>query len=453
MVELAIERAHSLAHHFGDVASAASLIEEVLPAVTDEHLRVSVEVALAELTGWGGHMADAVVLSEAVLQRPDLDADAALSATSLLVFARAQTGPFDVLASLVVEGRKLVKATKGEARIYALWLYAGEFNHAFFARDLSAATIIARRYQSPDSSPEVPDDFRAVGAVTEAMASVFSGRSIDATGQLAQGRALLGDADPYELVAYLEAMSAIVSAHRGDERVLAKRVDRFLEQRHGRTTHSAGIADYAIAHLEAIRNGPKAGVAVARERANQTITVDGTLSWASLSLLLGPRLGEPGQVVDDLASVADAIGGVLVPCGASHARALIDRDGDALIECAQTYGRAGFLLFAAEAAEQAAIVAMTEGSEVPAARFRLLRDRWLLSCQPFWSTTLTDIKPVITARERDVLSPIAEGLTTRECAELLFLSAKTVENHLGRMYRRFGVGGRAELLSLVDTLN
>ena len=41
--------------------------------------------------------------------------------------------------------------------------------------------------------------------------------------------------------------------------------------------------------------------------------------------------------------------------------------------------------------------------------------------------------------------PVAAGATNREVAASLFLSAKTVEVHLGRIYRKLGVRSRTEL--------
>jgi DNA-binding CsgD family transcriptional regulator len=39
----------------------------------------------------------------------------------------------------------------------------------------------------------------------------------------------------------------------------------------------------------------------------------------------------------------------------------------------------------------------------------------------------------------------ARGLSNREIAASLFLSRKTVEMHLSRVYRKLGIGSRAEL--------
>ena len=40
---------------------------------------------------------------------------------------------------------------------------------------------------------------------------------------------------------------------------------------------------------------------------------------------------------------------------------------------------------------------------------------------------------------------LADGRTTREAAAALFLSPKTVEYHLRKVYTKLGIGSRAEL--------
>jgi DNA-binding CsgD family transcriptional regulator len=39
----------------------------------------------------------------------------------------------------------------------------------------------------------------------------------------------------------------------------------------------------------------------------------------------------------------------------------------------------------------------------------------------------------------------AEGLTSREIAQALFVSQKTVETHLTQAYRKLGISARAQL--------
>lgn len=52
---------------------------------------------------------------------------------------------------------------------------------------------------------------------------------------------------------------------------------------------------------------------------------------------------------------------------------------------------------------------------------------------------------VLTAREREILALIADGMTSREIAEQLVVSIRTVEWHRARIQAKLGVSGRAEL--------
>jgi DNA-binding CsgD family transcriptional regulator len=51
----------------------------------------------------------------------------------------------------------------------------------------------------------------------------------------------------------------------------------------------------------------------------------------------------------------------------------------------------------------------------------------------------------LTAREHEVAALAANGLSSREIADKLYLSPRTVENHLQRIYDKLGVSNRQEL--------
>jgi DNA-binding NarL/FixJ family response regulator len=61
---------------------------------------------------------------------------------------------------------------------------------------------------------------------------------------------------------------------------------------------------------------------------------------------------------------------------------------------------------------------------------------------------ITDVKGkiLLTKREEEIVSLVADGLKNREIAEHLKLSEHTVKNHLFRVFERLGISSRAELI-------
>ncbi|MER6789306.1 sigma factor-like helix-turn-helix DNA-binding protein, partial [Streptomyces sp. NPDC000658] len=172
----------------------------------------------------------------------------------------------------------------------------------------------------------------------------------------------------------------------------------------------------------------------------------------------GPRHVARGCAVDDPYTVYDAVrlgvpegavralpaGGVL----ARHARALAGADGPALDAAAAELAARGLLLFAAEAYAQAAGVHRDPG----AARTARTRAAALARrCQGARTPALAGlVLGELTARQRQIVTLAAEGLSNRQIAERLTLSVRTVGNHLHGAYTRLGAGDRASLPWLVE---
>jgi DNA-binding CsgD family transcriptional regulator len=54
----------------------------------------------------------------------------------------------------------------------------------------------------------------------------------------------------------------------------------------------------------------------------------------------------------------------------------------------------------------------------------------------------------LTPQERRIAYFVSEGASNKEVASQLFLSPKTVEYHLGKVFQKLGVGSRADLVAL-----
>jgi DNA-binding NarL/FixJ family response regulator len=59
---------------------------------------------------------------------------------------------------------------------------------------------------------------------------------------------------------------------------------------------------------------------------------------------------------------------------------------------------------------------------------------------------------VLTAAERRIAELAAAGMTNHDVVSALFISTKTVEVHLSRIYRKLGIRSRAELGRRLDQL-
>jgi NarL family two-component system response regulator LiaR len=55
-------------------------------------------------------------------------------------------------------------------------------------------------------------------------------------------------------------------------------------------------------------------------------------------------------------------------------------------------------------------------------------------------------KDELTASERKILSLIGKGKSSKEIAEELFISSKTVENHRSNICKKLGITGNSALL-------
>jgi DNA-binding CsgD family transcriptional regulator len=59
------------------------------------------------------------------------------------------------------------------------------------------------------------------------------------------------------------------------------------------------------------------------------------------------------------------------------------------------------------------------------------------------------LEGLLTPGELRVARAVAEGITSREAADVLFLSRRTVETHLDHAYRKLGIRNRSQLTRLV----
>ncbi|WP_406636698.1 response regulator [Amycolatopsis sp. WGS_07] len=185
--------------------------------------------------------------------------------------------------------------------------------------------------------------------------------------------------------------------------------------------------DHAMvrAGLRALLGGA-GGIEVVGEAATGQEAVDLAAALAPDVVLMDLQLG------DGMDGVA-AIRRVLALESPPRVLVLTTYDTDADITRSIEAGATGYLLKAESADElYAAIRAAAAGRTALSAP---VADRMMAQ--------LRAPRPSLTARERDILEQLAEGVGNREIARRLFISEATVKTHLGRIYEKLGVDTRA----------
>jgi DNA-binding CsgD family transcriptional regulator len=190
----------------------------------------------------------------------------------------------------------------------------------------------------------------------------------------------------------------------------------------------------------------------------------GLMPWranAALALHQLGRIGEARQVVADAVRLAETFGASRALGIALRTRGLIDGSVDALRESVAVLERTPATLEHARALVDLGS-ALRRSNQRSAAREHLARGQEIAHrCGADALVQLaraelaaTGARPrtialsgaeALTPSERRVAELAAGGLSNRDVAQALFVSTKTVETHLGRVYRKLAVAGRADL--------
>jgi DNA-binding CsgD family transcriptional regulator len=164
------------------------------------------------------------------------------------------------------------------------------------------------------------------------------------------------------------------------------------------------------------------------------------------------RFGAAAEAVTRLEELSRIIDGPLVHIHAAHARALVERDVDAMAEVVDRYEAAGVGWLAAEAASELAELYRAR-SEARLAAAAAQRSATLAELAGELRTPVlargSGVEP-LTPREREVALLAAGGRTSPDIGEHLGLSTRTVDTHLARVYRKLGITGRTELGVALD---
>jgi DNA-binding CsgD family transcriptional regulator/tetratricopeptide (TPR) repeat protein len=174
--------------------------------------------------------------------------------------------------------------------------------------------------------------------------------------------------------------------------------------------------------------------------------------WATMMRHDLVRLGVPADEVPGLEVPAEVDLGVIGLARQRHVAGLAEGDLAEVAAAADAFSGVGALLLAAEAAFGLAAEHRRRGNPRDATTWTRKAATWAGACPGARTPGLAmpDEPVALTKREREVATLAARGITSKDIAERLYVSVRTVDNHLGRVYEKLGISSRSELAELLS---
>ncbi|HHC07328.1 MAG TPA: hypothetical protein ENK55_01230 [Actinobacteria bacterium] len=441
-----VARARNLGFVLGEVVAARRLVAEELTMVDASSPPATLlRLTDAWIAGMQGSFGAAVRLADEVLAA-EIDDRVRLEALVVATLGMVMTGRVEAAEELIADALDLA-STEGEGVPFAIdLLETNRFMGMTFAGRIHEAEELARRGYERAAAEGIPE-MLALWAADLAFVEERRGRLASALGRAEEAMELGRRHDPFSIRGLVTGFAAVIAAEMGDTGTF-RRHAADLEA----ITAPADFRTRTVAHRvtvwDRVLAGDLEGAAHAAAELGALGIEGDAVNWAVLTAYDAVRLGFPELVAELLASTARSVDGELVPVMHRHAEAAIAADPDGVEAVAGAFEDLGCDLFALEAFAEAARLHTRAGNRAGAARargrFAALRERLADVATP----ALVDPPPLLTPRELQI-ARLAVHHTSREIAERLSISVRTVDNHLASVYAKLGVHGRDELAEVL----
>lgn len=455
---ISMHQASTLYYRGGDLDAAFDALGRTLDEVPAGDLSDEIAAVSAALDVAHGRIDDGIALARPLLE----------GSTNGRVLAQAA-----LAASLGLRARGAVETALGitAASMTALAEHDGADGlipkSVFSALETAVLVTAGRFVEAVESAERSIDRCRAAGAIASealshmlrAEACAMLGRFLDATDSIRDARAAVVHSDRAMYRSWVLAVGASVAALAGDrEGAVAMLAERTAFGPHPSrlNAHHVTIVE-AVSEFEHDRSGVIEAVIDDARRFAEAGDVDAGMRCLYELTRLGAD--DAHQLLADWAAGSES---ELHRMMADHAAALAARDVDALTDVAERLAATGAMVYAARALRQAAETAAGLGDDRRRARLDLAASTWeqqFQSLSPDASgggdgtagRPRSSSQAGLTRREREIALLAAQGLASRAIGDRLFLSPRTVDNHLAKAYGKLGVGNRAELAHVLAT--
>jgi DNA-binding NarL/FixJ family response regulator len=291
------------------------------------------------------------------------------------------------------------------------------------------------------------DDFACIWAMNLAAALAVCGQVRDAV-DVGSNACLLADrSDVMGHIAAVAGLQAVTAGQARDKTNLAQAL-RTLEAA-SRPVAPVGFWEpRAEAWFQALSGDIPQAIKLVVQAGEAALDNDMpmTAAWALYDAILFGQ--SPECVVDHLRQIAVDTSAVTINAYAEHAAALATGVPEAVENVATGFTSRGEFLYAVTAYLQAGRLYRDQGKDHAAAR-AVANARQLDTQLP--PEVFADTPRVLTKREAEITVLVTQGLTSREIADKLYLSVRTVNNHLTTTYTKLGVHSRDELAQVLTS--
>lgn len=440
LAERASARAHNLGFGLGRVSEAVEILETAARSVEDDPERARLDVERGIISAIRGDFTAAERAGRAVVGNPAATSAARASGYVSLALSLAMTADCDGFEEVIGDAYESAATARTDVPLAEDQIGCMELCALCAAGRPDQAVAVGREFKTRSAG----SGLYAFWQDALAIAHDLSGQLRDGLESALAARELMHESDPFGLQPQARGLTALERGQLGDpdgrediEEIEFDLPDPRLSIWVGRgrvwSKVAAGAIDEA-AELAAV--GGRSAIE------NQHY------SWGGPAAHDAVRLDRPELVVDDLSQLRNEKGAHLLNTMADHADSLLAGDGRVLLDVAKTFAAMGAWLLAAETAAQAAM--RLQGGEAAVAVS--LSIGWELECQEPRTPALAARPALVSARELEVAIDAAKGHTSPEISRDLYISVRTVDNHLRSVYRKLGVGGRDELAEILSPL-
>jgi DNA-binding NarL/FixJ family response regulator len=444
--QVATLRAFNFAAIQGLAVSAERELDIVAPTDDNATQEMAAAVrALIELVR--GHPAAAVDRATAVVAGTPVNDNAYVLATWALVTGLGELGRVDEIEPAASAGYRLAE-TSAEAshlRMPLAALQAISYRLAGALTSLDSVATYIRR-----DTIDVPFQ-QAWHSFLAGMSAMSRGDLAAAQRSLQETLALAGGGGT-QLKGYAQSWLAAVTGMAG-KAVDARRECATLNAQKWFAQEGACTWDAEKAFTEAwvcaAEGAVSQAISIVRDAAAKEAARD-RLAWEVVLLQAATQFGDDTTAAR-LAELSVQVQGPRAPAAAAHAAALAAGDGDQLVDASRLYEEFGDRLAAADAAAHAVIAYQNAGLRGAAMTASATVERLASDCPGAQTPALRAVTapPQFTARQREVISLAAQGLSNKDIADRLAMSTRSVEGHIFRASQRVGATNREQLIDML----